>query len=163
MKRIIEAILIFFAQVLVLNHLDFSAYIHPQIFIAIILVLPPYLNKSLQIGIAFILGLIMDLFLSTPGIHASCCTTLALARFAFINRFEMEEIIANKTQLSVSNLGLGKFLLITGILVPFYHLMVFGLESIGALHFVTYLLTVLVSSLLALVIILLLQFLFHSN
>jgi hypothetical protein len=163
MRNLIKYILVFIAQVVVLNHLDFATYLKPQLFILILINLPPYLNKSVQMLLGFGLGLAADLFVSTPGIHASACMILILARFAFINRYEMEEVIANRDSLGINNTGLSKYLVLSGILVLVYHLYVFGLESLGAVNYVNYLLTVIISSITTYSLILLLQFLYSAD
>ena len=163
MNRIIETILIFAAQVLVLNHLDFMSYLYPQLFILILIGLPAYINKSTQVALAFILGLAADLFVATPGIHASACMLIVFLRFGFINRYDMEEIIANRASLNIRTLGLPKYIIMSSILVLVYHVMVFGLESLGAFNGLAFLLTVLVSTTTTMGIILLIQLLFYSK
>lgn len=53
-------------QVLVLNHLDISSYIYPQVFVILLLTLPLHLKKTYQLLIGFGLGLVMDLFIYSP-------------------------------------------------------------------------------------------------
>ena len=163
MRLTISYILLFAAQVVVLNHLDFSMYLKPQLFILILISLPPYLNRSLQMIIAFGLGLMLDLFVSTPGLHASACMLLILLRMFLVNRMDVEEILANHDPIRYSNLGSARFLFLSGILVLVYHLYVFGIESIGAVNIVNYFLTVLISSVATYTLILLIQYLYSSN
>ncbi len=158
MNRILSWIIIFGLQVVVFNHLDFSSYVLPQVFIVLLITLPVHLSKINQVLIAFALGLLADFFISTPGIHASACMTLVLLRMGLLQRLDLKEQIANKLSFNVRHVGISTFFYITAILVVIYHFYVFSLESIGAVHWVKMLLTTLISSSLSLLIIGLIQF-----
>lgn len=147
-------------QVVILNQLELTAYLYPQVFIMILINLPPFINKSYQVLLAFALGLLADFFASTPGLHASACMFLALIRIGLLNRYDIEEVKANRSWLNLGTMALDKYVFISAILILFYHIYAFGLESIGALNYVYYFITVGVSALLSFLIILLIQFLF---
>lgn len=163
MNKVLGYIGLLFLQVVVLNHLDFSRYIYPQVFILMLISLPPYLGRSWQVLIAFGLGLFMDLFIGTPGLHASASMFLILFRMFLLNRYDIEEIVANRDSLNIRTFPLDKFLYLTTSCILFYHALVFGLESVGAIHLKSYLLTVLISSFSAFLIILFIQFVFHKR
>ena len=160
MNRIIGLILIMAFQVVILNHLELTAYLYPQVFILILINLPPFINKSYQVLLAFALGLIADFFTSTPGLHASACMFLALLRIGLLNRYDIEEVKANRSWLNLGTMAMDKYIFLSAVLVLFYHLYAFGLESMGALNSVYYFITVGLSSLVSFVIILLIQYLF---
>ncbi len=160
MNRVLGLIILMAFQLIVLNHLELTAYLYPQVFIMILINLPPFINKSYQILIAFALGLIADFFTSSPGLHSSACMFLALIRIGLLNRYDIEEVKANRAWLNLSTLALDKYIFLSSVLVSFYHVYAFALESIGALNTVYYLVTVVLSSVLSFVIILLIQFLF---
>ena len=163
MRLITSYILLFLVQVVVLNKLDLIMYLQPQLFILILISLPPYLNKSVQVLVAFLVGLAADMFIYTPGLHASACLLLILLRLFFVSRMDMDEIIANHAPINFRTTGWTSYLVLTGVLVLFYHLYVFALQSIGAVNVVNYFLTVLISSIATYTIILLIQFLYNSN
>jgi rod shape-determining protein MreD len=158
MNKVFGWILIFGLQVVVFNHLDFSSYVLPQVFIILLISLPLHTSKINQVLIGFGLGLLADLFLSTPGIHASACMTLILIRMWLLSRLDLKEQIANKLSFNAKTVGLPTFFYVTTVLVVIYHLYVFSLESIGAIYWVKMLLTTLISSALSLLIIGLIQY-----
>lgn len=163
MNKILAAIALFAFQVVVLNHMDFSRYIYPQLFILVLIALPPYLSKTVQILIAFGLGLAADLFVSTPGLHASACMFIALYRMWMLSRYDLDEMIANRESFNIQTVSLDKYLFISVSMVVLYHLYAFGMESIGAIYWFNYGLTVLLSSAVSLLFIFLIQFLFYRR
>ena len=163
MNKILAAIALFAFQVVVLNHMDFSRFLYPQLFILILISLPPYIKKSWQVVIAFSLGIAADLFASTPGIHASACLILIMFRMFILTRYDMDEIVANKTTINIFTIALDKYVFISLSSVLVYHIYAFALESIGAINPLNYLITVLLSSLVSFSLILLIQYLFYRN
>ncbi len=150
LNKILQWLLIFALQVVVFNHLDFSSYLVPQVFILILITLPLHLSKINQILIAFGIGLLADMFVSTPGIHASACLSLIVLRMFLFSRLDLKEQQSNRMFFNVKNVGISMFFYSAIILVVFYQLYVFGLESIGAINWVSLLLTTLFSSTLSL-------------
>jgi rod shape-determining protein MreD len=157
-RRILYWILILALQLLVLNHLELSAFIVPQVFIILLITLPLHLSRLNQVLIAAGLGLLVDFFTATPGIHTSACLWLIVFRIGLLNRQDLKQQIANRLPYTVSSAGLVSFAYTAAILVFFYHLYLFFIGSIGALHGATYGLTVVSSSLLSLTIIAIIQF-----
>ncbi|MFY0642854.1 MAG: rod shape-determining protein MreD [Bacteroidia bacterium] len=163
MNRAVGIILLLGLQIIVLNHLEFSSYLMPQVFVMILIGLPPYIKRSYQVLIGFALGLFMDFFNHSPGLHASAAMFTVMLRLMILQRYDLEEIVANRTWLNLGNLSLEKYGFIAAVLTLFYHMYAIGLELIGALNSLNYLLTVVLSSLLAFLLILLFQFLFSRK
>jgi len=157
--RIIYWILVMAFQILVLNHLDFSAYVIPQVFIIVLITMSLGWSKIQQLGVGFGLGLVADLFIGTPGMHASACLWLVLLRMGILGTQDIKQQAASNLTYNAHTVGFTPFMSTAVILVLFYHLYVFWLQNIGALHFTNYLLTVVISSLLALTIIGILEYL----
>ena len=150
-------------QVIVLNHLDISAYLIPQVFIVLLISLPLHLSKMNQVIIAFGLGLLVDLFTSTPGVHASACMWMVLIRMSLLGRQDLKEHEANKVRYSLSVAGIVPYVYTISILVLFYHFYVFWLESIGAFNVSRLLSTAGLSTVLALTIIGMLEYVSFSK
>lgn len=71
-------------QVLILNNLNLGGYINPYLYILFLLILPVAIPGWLLLFLGFFLGLIIDVFLNTPGIHASATVFLAFMRPFFL-------------------------------------------------------------------------------
>ena len=134
MNRVFYWILIIALQVVIFNHLELSAYLVPQLFILLLITLPVHLSKTVQVLIAFGLGLLADFFVSTPGIHASACLWLILLRMSLLSRIDLKEQEANKLAFNARTVGNSIFMYAAALLVVFYHFYILVLENIGAFN-----------------------------
>lgn len=92
-RHIIRALLILLLQVLVLKRIGLgssSIWQYGDIFIypAIVLLLPFRLSRHYVIIIGFLLGLIIDMFYDTIGVHAFALTATAYARGLLLSYLE---------------------------------------------------------------------------
>lgn len=67
-------------QVLILNHINFLGYINPYIYILFIALFPITNNRISLLLLSFLLGLTIDFFLDTGGIHAAASVFIAYVR-----------------------------------------------------------------------------------
>lgn len=72
-------VLVFF-QVAVFNNIHFWGFITPYPYILFILLYPLNINRNLFLILSFFLGLILDIFNNSGGIHTTACITLAFVR-----------------------------------------------------------------------------------
>ncbi len=68
--NIIKIIVLALLQVFVFNHINFLGSYQPYIYIVFVLFYPPYQNKYALLILSFMLGLMIDIFEYTGGIHA---------------------------------------------------------------------------------------------
>ncbi len=146
-------------QLLVLNHLGFSAFVMPQVFIVLLISMPLHWSKMIQVAVGFGLGLLIDLFIGSPGIHASACLWLVLLRIGILNTQDIKQQIANKLPYDIYSVGVTPFFYSALVLVFFYHFYIFWIQNIGSANGHRYLITTLISSFLALTIIAITQYL----
>lgn len=73
-------ILVLAAQVLVFNNIDLFGFINPFPYILFILLYPATASKPLLYVAAFFLGLSVDMFENSGGVHAASCLILAAVR-----------------------------------------------------------------------------------
>lgn len=76
----IRFIVLVTVQVLICNHINFLGYINPYIYILFIILFPVKNNRLLFVFLGFLLGLTVDMFLDTGGIHAAASVSIAYAR-----------------------------------------------------------------------------------
>ncbi|CAM3929759.1 MULTISPECIES: rod shape-determining protein MreD [Flavobacterium] len=100
--NIIRFILLLFSQVLLFNRFDSFGYIDPLPYILFILLYPVNGNKNLLLISSFLLGLLLDMFCNSGGIHALASLVLAfirpsMFRFSFGLSYEYQTVkIADK-------------------------------------------------------------------
>ena len=158
MRTALFWIFIIALQVFVFNHLDISAYLTPQVFIILLIRLNLHMSNIMQVLIAFGLGLLIDFFMFTPGVHASASLWLMLFRMSFLSRQDIKEHAANKAEYTLKVIDFGPFAATVLTLVFVYHFYVFWIQSIGAIQWGNLLSTVVVSSLFSLVVIAIIEY-----
>lgn len=122
----IRFIVLILVQALLLSSINFLGYINPYIYVLFILLFPANNNRSVFIALSFILGLTLDLFIDSGGVHAVACVTIAYIRpvalkFSFGTLYDHHSIKFNETEL------LKRATYIT-LLVVIHHLILFSLE-----------------------------------
>jgi rod shape-determining protein MreD len=119
-------ILLLTAQVLLFNRVDFFGYINPFPYVLFIILFPVNGNKSALLLASFFLGIIMDMFWNSGGVHAASCLVLAyfrpaIFRFSFGLSYEYQTVKLN----DILTPERFSFLLIAVIL---HHFVLFVLE-----------------------------------
>ncbi|MDO5314801.1 MAG: rod shape-determining protein MreD [bacterium] len=82
--QIIRFVVLVLFQVLVINHIRLGGYVHPHIYLIFIMLLPFNTPKWQLLVLGFVLGLSIDLFTCTPGLHAGATTLMAFCRPSII-------------------------------------------------------------------------------
>lgn len=160
-KNIVFGIFVILLQVLALNNVNVGGYINPYVYPLILLVLPFETKPWITLFIAFFIGLLVDLFTGTLGMHAFSLVFMTVLRPYFIkalslDKFEQGRSINIKTQDS-----LVVFAYVT-LLFSVHHLVYFLLESFNLISFGHLLLLTLMSTLTSVLIALILLFIFKS-
>ena len=83
-RQIIRFVVLVLFQVLVINHIRLGGYVHPHIYLIFIMLLPFNTPKWQLLVLGFVLGLSIDLFTGTPGLHAGATTLMAFCRPSII-------------------------------------------------------------------------------
>lgn len=98
--NIFRFILLLAVQIVIFNNMTFLGFIMPLPYILFIILYPVNGNKSGLLLASFLLGLTMDLFSNSGGIHATACIVLAYLRpyifkFSFGVSYEYQTIKIN--------------------------------------------------------------------
>jgi hypothetical protein len=98
--NIARFILLLAAQVLVFNNINFLGYINPYPYVLFIILYPVNSNKTGLLVASFLLGLMVDMFCNSGGVHAAACLVLAFVRpyifkFAFGLSYEYQTVKLN--------------------------------------------------------------------
>ncbi|UNZ00175.1 rod shape-determining protein MreD [Zhouia spongiae] len=126
-KIIVRFFVLILAQVLVFNHVNLFGYINPYVYILFILLFPVKKEtRMLFIFLSFLIGLIIDIFSDSGGVHAAACVSIAymrpvVLRWVFGNAYEYQT-------LKIASTSLGQRSLYMTILILTHHLILFWLE-----------------------------------
>jgi len=113
-------------QVVLLDHINFLGYVNPYLYIYFILLYPLTGNKSLLILLSFLLGLSVDMFSNSGGIHAGASVFIAWIRplvlkYSFGVSYEYNTVKINTASFSQQ-------LVFIVSMVFIHHLILFSLE-----------------------------------
>ena len=149
------------AQIIIFNNIDLLGYINPFPYILFIILFPVNGNKQLLIISSFLLGITMDLFSNSGGVHTTACLILAYARpsifkFSFGVSYEYQTVKINHSLTSERF----SFLLVS---VVIHHFTLFILEVFQLSFLWDILLRTIIGTLFTLLICILLIYIFKPS
>ncbi|HRW62228.1 MAG TPA: rod shape-determining protein MreD [Bacteroidales bacterium] len=162
-RYIINFILLVFLQVFIFNNIQFSGFINPYIYIIFILLLPFETPKWLILFLAFLLGLTVDLFTNTIGMHSSATVFMAFLRPYLLKVLAPRDGYEAETLPQLNYYGFGWFLRYASVLVIVHHLFLFYIEVFSFSNFFFTLLRVILSSIFSIFLIVISQYFFYSK
>ncbi len=159
-------ILIFFAtvQVVLLNNIALTELgLTPYLYIAFILILPFETPGWLLLIFAFVLGISVDIFDDTGGIHTAALVFTAFMRPLNLRILAPRDNYESGTQPRISDYGFTWFLKYTLLSLLAHHFVFFYLEAFSFSHFFTTLLRMIATILFSGTLILMSQFLIFKK
>jgi rod shape-determining protein MreD len=150
-----------FLQVLVLNNVNFLGYINPYLYFLFILLYPFNPNRSLFLLLSFLLGISIDIFEDSGGIHAAACLVAAFIRPQFL-RFSFGISYDHQT-LRLSATPFGAKLSYIFLMVVIHHFILFSLEMFSFKHIISILEKTIYSSLFTIILVFLSLALFSKK
>lgn len=124
--NVLRFFILVLVQVLICNHINFMGYINPYIYILLIILYPTKNNRAVFIILSFLLGLIIDLFLDTGGIHAAACVFIAYARPVVLR--STFGVLYENYAIKFNTVEFGEKLTYITILTLLHHIILFYLE-----------------------------------
>lgn len=162
-RNIFRLIVLVLVQILILNNIQLSGYIVPHFYILFILLLPFETPRWLLLVSAFALGISVDLFTHTPGMHAAATVFMAFLRPWILRMSAPRDGYEPGSFPRVYYYGFQWFLRYTVILVLAHHLVLFYIEVFRFAEFLSTLLRVLMSSLFSVILIMLSQYFIYRK
>ena len=157
-KYVVIFVVLVLIQVLFLNQMQISGYLNPYIYILFVMLLPLSAPRYIVLLSGFLIGLTVDIFLNSLGLHAAATVFIAYIRpFIIRSISDREEEINDYPGLKQNKFSW--FLYYSAVMVFFHHFILFYLEIFSFTQFFSTLLRVVLSSLLSVFVIVLSQFL----
>ncbi len=162
-KNSLRFIILVLLQVVIFNNIRLSGYINPFIYIVFILLLPFETPKWAILMLSFIVGLSVDVFSGTIGIHAFASTLMGFSRASIITLISGNREFEKNETPSIKDLGFSWFLSYSLFLVIIHHFTLFLIETFRftELHFV--ILRTFLSIIITEIVIIASQYLFYSS
>ena len=151
-------ILLIVLQVLLFNNIQFSGYVNPYIYIMFVLLLPVEIPSWLLLLLSFVMGLILDFFSGSPGMHSSATVLTGFVRPFILRVISPRDGYEARSEPSMMAYGFRWFLIYTVLIVLVHHTALFYIEVFRFADFFRTMLRVLLSSLFTVTFILLIEF-----
>jgi rod shape-determining protein MreD len=171
-KFIVNFVVILFVQIFILNDivikssitiLGIPAFI-PLIYPLVLLLLPLNTPHWLTMFIGFLVGITMDLFSNTPGVHASACVLLAYIRPYLLNLFFQQNIKElGDTVPTLFRMGFRSFLLYIFFALVVHHFSYYIIQIWSFKNTLIILYKTVLSTLLSIILIILSQLIFAKK
>jgi len=155
---ILQFVVLVLLQLLLFNNIRFSGFINPYVYVLFFILLPFDFSGSLMLVLGLVMGLILDLFMGTPGVHSLATVLIAFVRPGVLKLIAPHDGYDLNTLPRVSQMGLIWFIRYAAIIIVIHHLVLFYAEVFSFSHFFFTLLKAILSSVFTLVFIVLSQF-----
>ncbi|RYE18099.1 MAG: rod shape-determining protein MreD [Sphingobacteriales bacterium] len=127
--NIVRFIALVFIQVFLLKNIAVYDLSTPYLYILFVMLLPFQTPHLLLFPLAFLLGLSVDAFYDTPGLHAAATVLMAFVRVAFVSITVQKENFDNTMpEPTIGSMGFRWFFTYATILTLFHHFFLFNLE-----------------------------------
>jgi hypothetical protein len=157
-ENIFRFFILILIQVLVFDNIMLGGYLNPYFYILFILLLPFETPRWLLLLSGFLLGLSIDLFTNTLGMHTAATVFMAFMRPWVLSIFAPRDGYESDSLPRIHYYGISWFAAYTAILTLLHHLVLFYIEVFQFQEFLSTFLRVFLSTILSTSIIILSQF-----
>lgn len=162
-RNIIRFITLILIQVLIVQNINLSGYIILLPYVLVVIVMPFETNKLIVLLVSFLLGVSIDYFYNSSGLHASACTILGFSRYYVLKYVAPREGYDIGVKPIIEDMGLEWFIRYAGTLILIHHFFLFYIEIFRFGEFFKTMLRVILSSIGTFGLVYLIQFLLYSN
>ena len=127
-KRLGWFVVLCLVQVLILNHIHLFDLAIPLLYVYFTITFQRGTPKWMILLWSFALGLAIDVFSNTPGLASGSLTLIAVIQPYLLELFVPRDSAEN-LEVSISTLGIGKFMIFSAVLLVVYCLAFFALEA----------------------------------
>lgn len=157
----IRFVLLILVQVMILNHFEVFGYINPYIYPLLIILLPFNINSIQKLLLAFVLGICIDIFEDSDGIHAAATLVIAYLRPLFLrNAFGLSY---DYQTLKFYDAPFRSRLVYVSFMVIIHHVVLFSLEIFSVNHLLYLLEKIVYSSIFSIILIMITLNLIRKN
>jgi len=163
LRNILMFFTVIFLQVFLLDNIQFGGYMNPYFYVIFIILLPFEIPKWILLFLAFILGLSVDLFNGTPGMHAAASVFMAFMRPFMLNNISPRDGYDSGTFPRIHYYGIEWFTKYTVFMVLSHHFFLFFIETFTFSDIFFTLAKIILSTILTSVVIVLSQFFIYRK
>lgn len=162
-KNSIRFTILVLLQVLIVQNIRLGSFVILFPYILFILLLPFETPKLVVLFSSFFIGLTIDMFYDTAGMHAAVCTLIGFLRFYILKLLSPREGYEPGLIPNVDSMGAVWFITYSAIIIFIHHLFFFYLEIFRFGEFFRTLLRVILSTVGTFCFVYIVQFLFYKT
>jgi hypothetical protein len=157
-KLVLTFLIYLVLQIVVLRNFVFFDVAFCFVYIACILLIPDEIDPIWVILISFLIGLFVDIFYNTAGVHASASVMIGYLRGYIIKFLFPTKGVENDITISLKEMGGERFVRYVAILTIIHHSMLFFVEAGGFQFFLITVLKIICSVIFTMFLIIILQY-----
>jgi rod shape-determining protein MreD len=162
-RYIFSFIVLVLVQVFVLNNIQLGGFINPYFYVLFILILPFEIPSWVLLFVALLLGLSIDLFSSTLGMHSSATVFMAFLRPYVLKLIAPRDGYEKETLPQLKYYGAGWYIRYASILILAHHAFLFYIEVFSLSNFFATFVRVVLSSIFTILLVLISQYFFRKD
>jgi len=157
-KLVLTFVIYLVLQILVIRNFVFFDVAFCFVYIACILLIPDEIDPIWVILISFLIGLLVDIFYNTAGVHASACVMIGYLRSYIIKFLFPTKGVESDITISLKEMGGERFIRYVAILTIIHHSLLFFVEAGGFQFFLITVLKIICSVIFTMFLIIILQY-----
>lgn len=161
LKSIFRFAILLLLQVFILDNVEVGGYLNPFLYVIFILSLPFETPPWLLLLSAFGMGLSVDMFTGSAGIHAAASVFMAFSRPGVINFIASRREFEPGLVPGISDLGFRWYLSYAGILIIMHHSALYFIEVFSFRNLLFTIIRIIFSVILTLSLVIISQYLFR--
>jgi hypothetical protein len=130
-RLVLTFVIYMILQIVVIRNFVFFDVAFCFVYIACILLLPDEIAPVWVILISFLIGLLIDIFYNTAGVHASASVMIGYLRGYIVKFLFPNKGVENEVIISLKGMGAERFIRYVAILTIIHHSMLFFVEAGG--------------------------------
>ena len=162
-RYIVNFVILILIQVFLLNNIQLGGFINPYFYVLFIIILPFEIPSWFLLIVAFLLGISMDLFSNTLGMHSSATVFLAFLRPYVLKVISPRDGYEKETLPQLKYYGAAWFVRYSSVLILAHHFFLFYIEVFSLSNFFATLARVLLSSIFTFILVLISQYFFKKD
>lgn len=154
--NILWVVLALLLQVLLFNHLALFGGI-ALVYVVALIKMPVEINRNLQILAGFLVGLSIDIFCNTMGMHALATTTMMWLRTSVLHLYVNSEDVKDGVP-SFNLMGIQEYIRFVVTLLLIHCILLYFIEAFTLFNFLVLLSKIFISLILTLIVVVTLEF-----
>jgi hypothetical protein len=155
-------VLIVLVQGLVVNNIQLNEYLNPMVYPIMIMMLPFEMSAIATMLVALVLGISVDAFSNTFGLHASAAVFIGYLRPTILKYIQPKEGYDNTLLPIIPDMGIVWFLIYSSVMILLHHLWFFSFEILRFDLILLILGKTFLSFILSLLLIIVFQYIFYK-